>query len=163
MQGKCSVDLTRNFTLAQEAAVHNQFTWSHVSQLLYKFHVQSILQFDFVLLPAAVNRIDLGVTVAVRRQGEYVSIDPGARPVSWRVTQREQKESLQGYSFVELWGSLIGIVCSLHIESYEDPDPVLAACQTNVLEFPLPVCFSATLSSSGVMDQPFEMTWFVII
>lgn len=82
MQGKCSVGLTRNFTLAQEAAVHNQFTWSHVSQLLYKFHVQSILQFDFVLLPAAVNRTDLGVTVAVRRQGEYVSIDPGTRPVS---------------------------------------------------------------------------------
>lgn len=59
--------------------MHNQFTWSHVSQLLYKHHVQSILQFDFVLLPAAVNRIDLVVTVTIRRQGGDVSVNTGPR------------------------------------------------------------------------------------
>lgn len=60
--------------------MHNQLTWSQISQLLYKYHVQSIVQIDFVLLPAAVNRIDLGVTVAIRRQGEDVSVNTGARP-----------------------------------------------------------------------------------
>lgn len=54
----CSVGLTRNFTLAQGDNSVNQFTWSQISRLLYKYHVQSVLQFCIAFYSSEQNRLE---------------------------------------------------------------------------------------------------------
>lgn len=111
-----------------------------MSQLLFKYHARWIFQFHFVLLPASVSRVDLGVTVHVRRQGEKLECQhwnlsfrnsdckgglclsawgrAGVTCWGWVWAQRGRwKGWLPRYSLVESWGSLIAIACSLHIEN----------------------------------------------